>query len=428
MSRTTLVRDSWHPQTKEDREIILREMHEILASPHFCNSRRYPALLRYVVESTLAGNAENLKERTLGVEVFDRPADYDTNSDTVVRYTAGEVRKRLALYYHELHHKPAVQIQLPAGSYVPEFIPAGEEGHGLHGPAGLPDQHGIHEAGWKYDDPEHRDTTLLARAEKDDGHAARHTVAGWRQSKAVWWTAACVLVLVCSALGWKYRPAHATSAMDEFWTPVLRNQGAVMVCSGGSVFSQTHLSGVATAGKDIQYPFISIQSASAIARLSGLIERSGDSTQLQAAATTPLTELRDRPVILVGGYNNQWTMRLAESVPYHLAPESDAAVVDQAGKMHLARDTSLPYSAADDYAIVARFKDSTTGNWVVALAGLGRNGTEAAAVFATSPHYVQELRDRVGPDMGKRNVVAVLKIPVIDGKTGAPSMLNATLW
>ena len=55
-----------------------------------------PGLLRYVVEQTLSGNEENLKERTLGVEVFRRSPDYDTNLDPVVRLSAGEVRKRLA--------------------------------------------------------------------------------------------------------------------------------------------------------------------------------------------------------------------------------------------------------------------------------------------------------------------------------------------
>src|SRR5665213_362195 len=122
MSRVTSVREAWHPQTVHDREVVLRELQDILASPHFCNSKRYPALLRYIVEKTLAGDADHLKERTLGIEVFERQSSYDTNADTVVRYTAGEVRKRLSLYYHELDRKPLVQIALPAGSYVPEFI------------------------------------------------------------------------------------------------------------------------------------------------------------------------------------------------------------------------------------------------------------------------------------------------------------------
>ncbi|MEI9969065.1 MAG: hypothetical protein WDM87_10700 [Terracidiphilus sp.] len=91
-------------------------------APHFAASKRYPALLKYIVENTLAGKSDLLKERTLGVEVFDRPATYDTNADTVVRYTAGEVRKRLQLFYHEEGRHSSIRISLPAGSYVPVFL------------------------------------------------------------------------------------------------------------------------------------------------------------------------------------------------------------------------------------------------------------------------------------------------------------------
>ena len=136
MNRSSAIRDAWHPQTRQDRDAILLELQEVLASPHFCNSKRYPALLKYIVENTLAGNAELLKERTLGVEVFDRPPSYDTNTDTVVRYTAGEVRKRLSLYYHELERKPVIQISLPAGSYIPEFLHSHDEPQDPVGGAG----------------------------------------------------------------------------------------------------------------------------------------------------------------------------------------------------------------------------------------------------------------------------------------------------
>src|SRR5580658_8352623 len=121
MSRTITAADGWHPQTQRDRDAVLRELTRVLASPHFCNSKRYPALLKYIVENTRAGKSDLLKERTLGVEVFDRPATYDTNADTVVRYTAGEVRKRLQLFYHEEGRHSSIRISLPAGSYVPVF-------------------------------------------------------------------------------------------------------------------------------------------------------------------------------------------------------------------------------------------------------------------------------------------------------------------
>ena len=65
--------------------------------------------------------AEPLKERTLGVEVFGRAPDYDTNLDPVVRTTAVEIRKRIAQYYHEEGHQNEIRIDFPAGSYLPEF-------------------------------------------------------------------------------------------------------------------------------------------------------------------------------------------------------------------------------------------------------------------------------------------------------------------
>ena len=76
------------------------QLERMLASPLFRNSKRYPGFLRFVVEHSLTGERDTLKERVLGVRVFGREPDYDTNDDPVVRVTAGEVRKRIAQYYH----------------------------------------------------------------------------------------------------------------------------------------------------------------------------------------------------------------------------------------------------------------------------------------------------------------------------------------
>ena len=66
-----------------DHAAIQTQLERILANPLFRNSKRYPNLLRYVVERTLDGHPGELKERTLGVEVFAREPDYDTNLDPV---------------------------------------------------------------------------------------------------------------------------------------------------------------------------------------------------------------------------------------------------------------------------------------------------------------------------------------------------------
>jgi len=104
-----------------DRDKVREQLSRIVKTHHFNNSRRYPALLRFIVEETLEGRGEFLKERLLGVRVFDRPADYDTATDPIVRVTIAEIRKRIAQYYHDEEHDAEIRIELLPGRYAPEF-------------------------------------------------------------------------------------------------------------------------------------------------------------------------------------------------------------------------------------------------------------------------------------------------------------------
>jgi hypothetical protein len=238
-----------------------------------------------------------------------------------------------------------------------------------------------------------------------------------------------LLLALAAGIWWKYSANHAQNQVDAFWAPVIHGQHSLIVCTGGSVFANNRYSGVETANRDIDYPFVSWQSVSAAVQISSMLSRAGVATQLASAATTPLTDLREHSVTLLGAYNNQWTMHLQQSLRYYFQPGADEIIVDRMHpQVQWKRDQSLPYSSADDYAIVARFHDTTIDGWVVVLAGVGRNGTEAAAQFVTSPHYMQLLRDRIGADLSSRNVEAVLKINVIEGRTGAPTILAVSTW
>src|SRR5215471_14495584 len=82
-------------------DLVRAELARVLASSEFRTSKRSQEFLRYVVEHTLNGEADVLKERTIGIEVFGRATDYDPGDDATVRVKAGEVRKRLGLYYSD---------------------------------------------------------------------------------------------------------------------------------------------------------------------------------------------------------------------------------------------------------------------------------------------------------------------------------------
>lgn len=92
----------------------------VISSDAFAGSKQCQHLLRLLVERALSGEADALPERMIGVEMFGRPADYDTSKDAIVRLRATEVRKRLAQYYSEAS-AAGLRIELPAGSYIPEF-------------------------------------------------------------------------------------------------------------------------------------------------------------------------------------------------------------------------------------------------------------------------------------------------------------------
>jgi hypothetical protein len=101
---------------------VREELQRILDSPAFRNSKRCREFIQHIVEKTFAGPNGSLKERSIGIELFGLPHDFDTGQHTIVRVTASETRKKLALYYQtEVASNPSVRIDLPPGSYYADF-------------------------------------------------------------------------------------------------------------------------------------------------------------------------------------------------------------------------------------------------------------------------------------------------------------------
>ena len=84
-------------------------------------SRQLQRMLRFLVEETLAGRGERLKEYVLGVELFGRPDSYDPRLDSLVRVEARRLRTTLDRYYADEGSRDPVIIELAKGSYIPSF-------------------------------------------------------------------------------------------------------------------------------------------------------------------------------------------------------------------------------------------------------------------------------------------------------------------
>ena len=99
---------------------VRAQLERLLAAPAFA-SGRHPRFLRYVVDRTLAGEADQLKEYVLGMEVFDRSDGYDPRLDSIVRVEARRLRAKLGEYYAGAGADDPVVIEIPRGSYAPVF-------------------------------------------------------------------------------------------------------------------------------------------------------------------------------------------------------------------------------------------------------------------------------------------------------------------
>src|SRR5215216_1524792 len=106
-----------------DRGAAESQLERVLSSPVFRRAERSSALLRFIVEQTLNGGADRLKEYTLGAEALGRGDSFDPRADPVVRAEASRLRGRLEQYYRTSGRDDGLVIALSKGSYVPRFVP-----------------------------------------------------------------------------------------------------------------------------------------------------------------------------------------------------------------------------------------------------------------------------------------------------------------
>jgi hypothetical protein len=413
---------------------IKEELERILASSPFQNSRRYPTFLRYVVEKALLGKSEDLKERTLGIEVFHRPVDYDTNADPVVRFSAGEVRRRIAQFYQENGRNGRIEIGLPLGAYVPQFSRA---------------------QSLEEEKPAYRDIVASPTAETEaDTHEQpppAHTLEVLKGdlpsrrpfSRASFLSGLLIGVLVVAAIalsGYFFLPAaprhQSRTPINELWSPLLNNPDATIISVG-----RTHVEDTdrpeppnATIEQHILRPEarISLAAVQAVSQVAGYLQTQHKQYRVHEAYSNTLQDFHRRPVVLVAGYNNLWTMRLLKPLRFHLEQTGSLHyIVDE---QHTERrdwsvDFDIPYlQQTTDYAIIGRFYDPTTDGPVVIVAGIGSNGSQAAGEFIVSPEGLEALARAAPNGSLDQNFEAVLKVEVIGGNTGAATVVASQFW
>jgi len=413
MSRKPELQASTPRLPPEKAEAVRAELERILASALFRGSHRCQSLLRRVTEQTLAGDTDSVKERTLGVEVFGRPADYDTGQDPVVRASAAEVRKKLAQYYQEAGHESHVHIELPSGSYIAEFHFAPPREAAVSAPARL-----------------RRPYVLVAGA-----------------------VVVPALLIVVFTLT---PPNFRRSDLDRLWDPVLKAPGPVLMCVGlqaaynlRSAEAQDAIQGVVPPASGAPAPphaireddlillrdrYVALDDAVCLVRLTSLLERYHKPYRIRAERSTSFADLRDAPAVLIGAFDNPWTLRSAGQLRFTFRKDSEHDTGMVLDRQHPENtDWKLTnywpnWDVPIDYAIVSRMLDPATDRPVIIAAGLTQYGTIGAGELLSNPEYFAEAAQKFPKDWQKKNLQIVLRVPVVNHISGRPRILATHVW
>ena len=387
------------PNSGLEAAAIRVQLERLLAHPLFANSKRYPAVLAYVVDQTLLGNAAELKERSIGVEVFARSPSYDANADPVVRITAGEVRKRLTQYYYDPTHKGELIIELPLGSYVPIF----------------------HEA----ERPEETEPASTAELPMQaPALPPAPMVANPTSRRVKIGMAGVVLLAVAIGLGVgllyrDFRGSPRPTKIDRFWAPITQGADTATYCLGEPA-KDIDTKSIDADDLPVQPPqpeklyvrlhysgHLSLADVITLTRTAAALETRHKAFRVMPASAASFAELREGPIVLIGAFDNIWTLRLTQKLRFGFESKDGVAlIVDRKSQKQTSWATAwdLPYEKlARDYAIVARFHDSTTGQPVIIAAGISEEGTEAAGEILYNPVYLDSLLTKLPSNWEQMN-------------------------
>ena len=379
--------------------------------------------------------------------MFGRPVDYDTNEDPIVRSRAAEVRKRLAQYYVGEGSGLRTRIEISPGSYHATFSEIGE-------------------SRTESSDAEEK-LLILPHARpvtaprlmslEEDPHEGKAVVPAHSNSR--WWIlgVASVLIVVAIAVllySYSHRPKDL---VKQFWSPLLDASKPVLIYTGANAvympssqlierFKTTHhLSELDTGGYEFLVPitedqklgpgdllemkndFVTLGDVSANVKVATLLNRLNHAFDLRSGEDVSFGDLRDTPVVLIGAFNNAWTLQMTGDLPFVFG--SGLTILDQADK---ARQWHPVISSENkvqmDYALVARLPQSKTGGALIIIAGITQCGTRAAAEFITSPEGIENLMKLAPNAWTNKNLEFVLQTKVVNDIPTNPTVVAVRTW
>jgi len=407
--------------SEPERKRIAETVERILASPAFRNSKQCQAFLQHVVGRSCTGEDEPLTERTLGIELFGRPPDYNTSDDPVVRVRASEIRKRLSQYYADSADPGDIRLEIPSGGYHVEFQ------RGETAP------------------------TLLAAPVMED-----LPVVSAKRRPLLWLGAAALVVsLLCLAVFLLLHKATAPTELDLFWMPAIKSANPVIVHCGKSISyflsEDVYARNRArfTDDQRVSNPLIldpdfplhgrdiipvtdqnvGIGTAHTAALLDGFFASRGKPIEIRYAGDLSFSDLRGAPSVLLGAFNNIWTLSMTKDLQFVFDRQGGGRRIhDRVGNRFWVVKEGTGGRNLEDYAIVSRMIASETGQPLFSAAGITGYGTRAAGELLTDASLLRQALEKAPTDWPKKDLQFLIHTNVYNGIPNRPDVIAVQVW
>lgn len=436
MLKRLTVREVPSGPSKEER---LHQLERLLESKVLHDSEHLKAFLKFIVEKSLEGEADQIKEFVIATEVFGRGPDYDPRVDSVVRVQAVRLRAKLREYYEGEGRDDPVVIELPKGHYAPCF--------------------------------HYRSSRELDKSWEQPPHRSR---AGF--PVALWGVALCLLgvTLASSILAWNYRSESQSlksqiaghicapsvpAPLRSIWRDFLSTSEPVIVSYSNALFYGRPDQGLRYAapfldGKKVEEtvprPYIGFKEVEQWQLLNDSYTGVGEVVAVQlisdlfARANHPLTvkrsrllswdDVRNSNVVFLGSPGENYPLRqlpVPQDFIFKIAYDSEARtwrgrfvnLKPRPGEPAVSTDSYDPQTGrlVEDYALVSLLPGLSPNRRVMVLAGINTYGTQAAAEYVARPEYAERLIERLGGAASEKDPAlpdyyqVLLRVAVNDG-------------
>jgi hypothetical protein len=418
-------------EKSNETKIILEELKKILDSRYFKRAARCRQFLQYIVEQTLNGDTEQLKERTIGSTLFGRPLSYATGDDPVVRVQASEVRRRLEQYYQSAHNASKLRIELPLYSYTAQFS-------------------------WT---PEEIAPTVPAASPKSLSPSDN------RRRRQIWWllVACAVLVLVAAVFfAHRWRATRQQSKIEQFWAPVFATKQPVLICLAKRItykpsaelyerYSRTHGGAFLTNLEQLSQPFpmgpkeriawgdmtpitdygVAVGDVHSAVNFAMLLGELGKPGQVRIGTGYSFEDLRNSPQVLIGAFNNKWALELTSGLRFVFVEKSNLSEIREQvpnGRVWHTVPPQHTQGTGEDSALIVRLLNSQTGQFTIIVGGIESWGTQAASELVTTPEYLEQGLRGAPANWQKKNMELVVQTTITDSIAGPPRVVAAYYW